>query len=106
MNIPTHTELVRQIEDFLERHDMKPSRLAREATGEPGLIDAILSANRSPTLTTVQKLSDYMRGKDAELNLRAKLDAPPPGPVEEQEADLPFVQAPGTPPGACSPTSS
>lgn len=104
MDIPTHADLVRQIDQFLLRHDMKPSRLAREATGEPALIDAIRDGKRSPTLNTVQKLAEYMKRKDAELALNPPpLELTPP-PQDEEEIALPFGMAPGS--GASLPTSS
>jgi transcriptional regulator with XRE-family HTH domain len=103
MNIPTQTELVAQIDKFLERHGMKESRLARESTGEPGLIAAIREGRRSPTLNTVEKLATYMKRKDAEAAAEAAASAPF---HEEVEQPLPFCSAPVNPTGASSPTSS
>jgi hypothetical protein len=107
--IPTHAELVRQIDAFLIRHDMKPSRLSREATGEPSLVETI-RRGRSPKLDTVEKLMTFMAETDAAAELRAKLDAPldagPPG--EQEEVALPFGTAPVNTQvtGASLPTSS
>jgi hypothetical protein len=85
---------------------MKPSRLSREATGEPSLVETIRNG-RSPKLATVEKLMKFMAATDAEARLRAKLnaplDAPPPAP---EEIELPFRPAPVNPTGASSPTSS
>lgn len=108
MNIPTQADLVRQIDDFLARHDMKPSRLSRDATGEPGLIDAIREGRRSPTLNTVEKLATYMVRLDAEAATRAKLDAllEITAAHPEEEHELPFVPAPVNRTGASSPTCS
>lgn len=64
MDVPTHAELVERIDRFLARHDMKETRLAREATGEPGLIAAI-KAGRSPTLETLNRLATFMAATDA-----------------------------------------
>lgn len=106
MKILTQADLVRQIDDFLERHAMKPSRLAREATGEPGLIDAIREGRRSPTLNTVEKLASFMRKVDEEAATRAKLAAPLELAVEEEEIPLPFGKAPVNHTGASSETCS
>lgn len=104
--IPTQSDLVRQIDAFLLRHDMKPSRLSREATGEPSLVEAIRNG-RSPTLATVEKLMKVMAEIDAAAALRAKLEAPLDGPApEEVEQPLPFSPAPVNPTGASSATSS
>jgi hypothetical protein len=104
--IPTQAELVRQIDGFLLRHDMKPSRLSREATGEPSLVETIRNG-RSPKLATVEKLMNFMAATDAAAALRAKLSAPlDAAPPESEESDLPFAKAPVTDTGASSPTSS
>lgn len=64
MDIPTHAELVERIDSFLERHKMAPTRLGRDATGEPNLIPSI-RAGRSPNLDTLNKLANVMAEHDA-----------------------------------------
>lgn len=65
MEIPTRTELLASIDAFLERHEMKPTRFGREATGEPQLIDSIRNKGRSPSLDVLNKMADLMRRYDA-----------------------------------------
>jgi hypothetical protein len=64
MDIPTHAELVERIDSFLDRHAMAPTRLGRDATGEPNLIPSI-RAGRSPNLDTLNKLAAFMAEHDA-----------------------------------------
>lgn len=66
MNIPTHDELVQQIEKFLLRHKMAETRLGRDVTGEPALVSTI-RAGRSPSLNTLNRLASYMADVDAGL---------------------------------------
>ena len=65
MNIPTPDEIITQIERFLERHQMARTRFGREATGEPQLLDSLISG-RSPTLKLLTKIADFMAAYDAE----------------------------------------
>jgi hypothetical protein len=106
MQVITETELLERINAFRASHDdMAPTTFGRKATGNANLIKE-LEDGKSPSLRTVQRIVDFMGQADAEARLRAKLEAPPPEPREEQALDLPFVQAPGTRPGASSPTCS
>ena len=66
IDVPSDAELVDAIEAFLDRHDMRPTRLGSEATGEPQLVSSI-KGGRSPSLRVLQRLKAYMRRKDAEL---------------------------------------
>lgn len=66
MDIPTREELLKLIQAFLARHDMKPTRFGREATGEAQLISSI-EGGRSPSLDTLHKVKDFMAAKDGEL---------------------------------------
>lgn len=63
MELPSDTELLAKIDAFLERHDMAPTRLGREATGEPQLLDSI-RGGRSPSLKVWRKIADLMRRYD------------------------------------------
>lgn len=65
MDIPTHDELVQRIDRFLERTGMAPSRLGRDATGEPNLVKSIRDG-RSPSLETLNRLARVMREHDPE----------------------------------------
>jgi hypothetical protein len=105
MDIPTHAELVAKIDSFLERHDMAPTRLGRDATGEPNLIPSI-RAGRSPNLDTLNKLADLMAEHDARLT-PADIAPSPDNGVENigaGEADSRGPFAPTSP--TCSPTSA
>lgn len=74
MQVPSQAALIMAIDEFLERHAMKESRLARDATGEPGLISAI-RGGRSPRLDTLSKLAAFMDEKDAELEMERRAEA-------------------------------
>jgi hypothetical protein len=106
MTVLTETQLLERINAFRARHDdMAPTTFGRNATGEPQLIRSIENG-RSPSLSVVNRILDYMARTDAEAATRAKLDAPIDVPLrEEVEQELPFVQAPGNP-GATSATCS
>jgi hypothetical protein len=82
MDIPTRAQLVERIDSFLHRHGMAPSRLGRDATGEPNLVTSIRDG-RSPNLDTLNRLASFMAEHDAKLR-----DAvAEPGP-SEQSVDL------------------
>lgn len=66
MELPTTQELVDAIDAFLKRHDMRPSRFGRAATGEPQLIDS-LRRGRSPSLDTANRIAAFMVGFDADV---------------------------------------
>ena len=68
MQLPSDTELLASIDAFLDRHKMAPTRLGREATGEPQLIDSI-KGGRSPSLKVWRKIADCMARYDAQLLL-------------------------------------
>lgn len=108
MQVLTETQLLERINAFRQRHDdMAPTTFGRNATGEPQLIRSIENG-RSPSLSVVNRILDYMARTDAEAATRAKLDAPlgDGPPPEEVEQPLPFSPAPVNPTGASSPTSS
>ena len=63
MDIPTHSQVIAQIDDFLVRHGMAPTRFGREATGEPQLIDSI-RRGRSPSLKVLERIAEFMRERD------------------------------------------
>jgi hypothetical protein len=67
MDIPTRPELLETIDAFLERHDMAPTRLGRDATGEPDLIPS-LRRGRNVSLDTLNRLAAFMRERDAALD--------------------------------------
>lgn len=67
MQVPTVSDLIELIEAFLKRHDWKRTRFGREATGEPQLLDSLISG-RSPNLGTVHRIVDFINSKDAELD--------------------------------------
>jgi hypothetical protein len=66
MDVPSHTEVVEQIDAFLSRHDMAPSRLGRDALSEPQFVSQVRKG-RLPSLTTLGKLFDFMRSCDRGL---------------------------------------
>jgi hypothetical protein len=106
MDIPTQDELIERIESFCGRHDMAETRFGREAVNNPAFLSQ-LRKRKSPTLETLNKVSDFMERTDAEAATRAKLNAPlEPSIFEEASDELPFSQAPVNPTGAASPISS
>ncbi len=66
MDIPTEEQVLGTIEEFLDRHGMKPTRFGALATGEPQLISSIRKG-RSPSLKVLQRIRTFMAEKDAEL---------------------------------------
>jgi hypothetical protein len=67
MDIPTHGELLAAIDAFRARHgNMAESRLGREATGEPGLVDRI-RAGGNVTLNTLNRLAAFMAEQDVKV---------------------------------------
>jgi hypothetical protein len=66
MEIPTHAELVEQINSFLDRHQMAPSRFGRDALREPQFVLEV-RAGRLPTLGTLRKLKAFMAARDEAL---------------------------------------
>jgi hypothetical protein len=66
MDVPSHADVVAQIDAFLDRQSMKPSRLGRDALGEPQFVSQ-LRAGRMPGLDTLLKLSAFMRRRDEQL---------------------------------------
>lgn len=66
MQLPSDIELLASIDAFLARHNMAPTRLGREATGEPQLLDSIRNG-RSPSMKVWRKIADWMARYDAEL---------------------------------------
>lgn len=68
MDVPSPADVVEQIDSFLARHRMAPSRLGRDALGEPQFVTS-LRAGRMPGLATLQKLGDFMRERDEQLTM-------------------------------------
>ncbi len=66
MDIPTHCEVLAQIEAFLLRHNMAPTRFGREATGEPQLIDS-MQKGRSPSLKVLERVAVFMKERDTAI---------------------------------------
>jgi hypothetical protein len=106
MDIPTPEEFLAKVEDFCRRHDMAETRFGRDAINNPNFIAGLRrDPPVSPTLETLNRIAEFMAGKDAELKRN-----PPPleltPPPQEEEIPLPFGTAPVNPTGASSPTSS
>lgn len=66
MDVPSSAEVVEQIDAFLARHGMAPTRFGRDALGEPQFVSS-LRAGRMPGLGTLGKLRDFMRDRDEQL---------------------------------------
>ena len=67
MHVPTHEEVLRTIDAFLDRHPkIGESRFGRDATGEPGLLGR-LRAGSTPTLKVLNRIKSYMDERDAAL---------------------------------------
>jgi hypothetical protein len=66
LNVPTHAEVVEELGAFFARHPkVAPTRLGREATGEPNLIKEI-RGGRTPSLETLSRLVRAMAVYDGE----------------------------------------
>ena len=60
----TDEQLVEQIEAFCERHSMAPTRFCRDATNEPGLLQALRNG-RSLTLARANRIVSFMNAYEA-----------------------------------------
>jgi len=60
MNALTDHALIEQIDGFLDRTGMKPTRFGRLATGQSHLIQT-LREGRSPSLRTANRILEFMR---------------------------------------------
>ena len=58
-------QLMRRIEKYMEREDMKPTRFGREAVGDPRLIYDIRNGRelRDSTIARIQAWLDEQEGK-------------------------------------------
>ena len=79
MDVPSHADVVAQIDAFLSRQGMKPSRLGRDAFGEPQFVSQV-RAGRVPGLSTLLKLSEFMRRRDEELGMASDHNGEPTQP--------------------------
>ena len=69
MHVPTHEEVLRTIDAFLDRHPkIGESRFGRDATGEPGLLGRLRNGS-TPTLKVLNRIKSYMDEKDAALGV-------------------------------------
>jgi hypothetical protein len=66
MDLPSHADVVALIDSFLFRHDMAPSRLGRDALGEPQFVSEVRDG-RMPSMATLQKVLDFMRAREEKL---------------------------------------
>ena len=73
MELPTRDQLLERMRSFCERHQMAPSRFARECNGEGQLIKSI-EDGRSPSLDLFHQIANFMARKDAELELAQRAD--------------------------------
>ncbi|MEE8612239.1 MAG: hypothetical protein V3V60_15785 [Sphingomonas aquatilis] len=69
MDIPSHAEVVAQVDAFLRRQKMTASRLGRDAFGEPQFVNE-LREGRMPGLARLLKLSAFMRQRDEALIMK------------------------------------
>lgn len=105
MDILTQDQLIDRIAAFCLRHGMTESRFGRDALNNPAFVSG-LREGKSPTLETLNKVASFIEERDAAAATKAKLNAPPPEPRDEEEVALPFAQAPVSPTGECSPICS
>lgn len=54
-------QLIAEIEAFLNKHQMAPSRFGELAVNSKGFVTRLVSGQTSPTLDTVEKVRDFMR---------------------------------------------
>ncbi len=59
--------VVENIEEFLKRHDMAPSRLGRDALNNPNFVFDLRERKINPTLGSIDKVYQWMVEKDKEL---------------------------------------
>ena len=85
MDVPSHAEVVEQIDGFLARHAMAPTRFGRDALGEPSFV-SMVRAGRTPGLETLTKLRDFMRERDEQLAAMAPGDTTGGAPAHRLSA--------------------
>lgn len=61
--------LIDEIDAFLTRHKMKPSRFGREALNNPNFVGDMYTPTFSPKLSSVTRIRDWMAQKDRELTM-------------------------------------
>lgn len=66
MQVPTEQQLADMIERACVRHDMRPTRLCRLATGDPNLLHDLRNKGRSPSLKVANQLLAFIAALDAE----------------------------------------
>lgn len=72
MTFPTDAVLLAQIERFLAKTKMKPSRLGLEAIADGALVFQLREGRRSLTLKSAEKIVNYMTAYEA---AKAVIDA-------------------------------
>jgi hypothetical protein len=72
MTFPTDAVLLEQIEQFLTKTKMKPSRLGLEAIADGALVFQLREGRRSLTLKSAEKIVNYMTAYEA---AKAAIDA-------------------------------
>jgi hypothetical protein len=65
MQVSSDADLLAQIERFLTRTNMAPSRLGLDAVGDGAIVFQLRDRKRSPRLKSVQKLLEFMAAYDA-----------------------------------------
>jgi len=54
--------MLRQIEAFMKRHDMEPSRFGIEALNDSSFVFSLRKGERSPRRKTIRRVKDFMSG--------------------------------------------
>ena len=54
-------DFIKDLKVFLARHDMSPSRLGRDALGDPNFVSDVFNDKISPTLRRVDTVREFMR---------------------------------------------
>jgi hypothetical protein len=59
--------LIADIQAFLARHDMAPSRFGELAVNSKGFVQRLIDGKHAPTLTTIDKVYAFMRTFERDL---------------------------------------
>lgn len=102
MEVPKHEEIVEAIDAFLARHQMAHTRFGAEATRDANLVNDLRAGRRSPRLSLLHKIKDFMDARDAEREAGGA-DHDAPDTSQAQHASCGSETNISAPSGALSP---
>lgn len=65
MLVPSDIEVLREIEEFLIKEGLSPSKFGLEAMADPALVFQLRAGDRSLTLRSMRRVADYINSRKA-----------------------------------------